>query len=113
MSNELTSLQKTVTVLDEKFKFLLKEDRKKDEFMVGFFKRTLQNKEDLDLLTNFFKQYEEVPKLTLSELLSQERQVQEQLRAEIKSLNERIEIDELIQKNLRKEIMEMGRGVRY
>lgn len=29
-SNELASLKKTVTVLDEKFKFLLKEDKRKD-----------------------------------------------------------------------------------
>lgn len=27
-----------MTVLDEKFKFLLKEERKKDEFMVGYFR---------------------------------------------------------------------------
>ncbi len=47
LTNEVGSLKKTVAALDEKFKFLLKEDKKKDEFMVGFFKGKLHNPGDV------------------------------------------------------------------
>jgi hypothetical protein len=63
--------------LDDKLKFILKEDRKKDEFLVNYLKNKVNNPEDKNLLVNFFKQFEEVPKLTMSELMKQERQVQE------------------------------------
>jgi hypothetical protein len=63
--------------LDDKLKFILKEDRKKDEFLVNYLKNKVNNPEDNNLLVNFFKQFEEVPKLTMSELMKQERQVQE------------------------------------
>lgn len=58
IQNEMSTMQKTVTVLDEKFKFLLKEEKKKDEFMVNYFKGKVHDPKDKDLITNFFKQFE-------------------------------------------------------
>lgn len=52
--------------LDEKLKYMLKEDKKKDEFMMNYLKNKTNNPEDKDLIVNFFKQFEEVPKLTVS-----------------------------------------------
>jgi hypothetical protein len=76
LTSENESLQKVVTSLDEKLKFLLKEDKKKDEFLVNYLKGKANNPEDKDLVVNFFRQFEEVPKLGISELMKQERQVQ-------------------------------------
>lgn len=71
---------------------MLKEDKKKDEFMMNYLKNKTNNPEDKDLIVNFFKQFEEVPKLTVSQLMKQERQVREQLKEEIKKLEHQIEI---------------------
>jgi|JI6StandDraft_1071083.scaffolds.fasta_scaffold311612_1 protoporphyrinogen oxidase len=107
VTNELSSLRKVVTVLDEKFKFLLKEERRKDEFMVGYFKGKIHDPNDKELLVNFFKQFEEVPKMTMSELMAQEHEIQNQLRDEIKRLQERIEVDDIIHKELRRQVEEL------
>lgn len=71
---------------------MLKEDKKKDEFMMNYLKNKTNNPEDKDLIVNFFKQFEQVPKLTVSQLMKQERQVREQLKEEIKKLEHQIEI---------------------
>jgi hypothetical protein len=52
--------------LDEKFKYIMKEDRKKDEFLVNYLKGKTHDPNDKELIINFFKQFEEVPKLTIS-----------------------------------------------
>lgn len=80
LTGENESLQKVVGSLDEKLKFLLKEDKKKDEFLVNYLKGKANNPEDKDLVVNFFKQFEEVPKLSISELMKQEKQVHEELK---------------------------------
>jgi Fe-S oxidoreductase len=69
--NEIDSLQKLVNSLDEKFKFMIKEDRKKDEFLVNYLKGKTHDPNDKELVVNFFKQFEEVPKITMSELMRQ------------------------------------------
>ena len=71
LNNEVASLQKVVYALDEKFKYMMKEDRKKDEFLVNYLKGKTHDPNDKDLVVNFFKQFEDVPKLTVSELLRQ------------------------------------------
>jgi len=71
LTNEVASLQKVVNSMDEKFKYMIKEDRKKDEFLVNYLKGKTHDPNDKDLIVNFFKQFEEVTKLTVSELLRQ------------------------------------------
>lgn len=72
--------------------------------MVNYFKGKTHDPNDKDLVINFFKLYEQVPKLTMSELLKQEYEIQNQLRQEIEKLKQRIEVDDIIQKELRKQI---------
>jgi hypothetical protein len=47
--------------------------------LVGYLKGKTSDPHDKELVVNFFKQFEEVPKLTMSELVRQEREVQERL----------------------------------
>lgn len=58
LESENESLQKVVGSLDEKLKFLLKEDKKKDEFLMNYLKGKANNPEDKDLVVNFFRQFE-------------------------------------------------------
>ncbi len=51
--------------------------------------------------------------MTISELLCQERLVQEELKTEIGKLKEQIEIDEIVQKELRRQITELSKPFRY
>lgn len=39
--------------------------------MVGYFRGKIHDPNDKELLVNFFKQFESVPKMTMSELLVQ------------------------------------------
>lgn len=64
--SENTSFKKTVAALDEKFKFMLKADRKKDQFMANFLKGKATDPNDKEIIEDFFKQFEQVPKLTIS-----------------------------------------------
>jgi hypothetical protein len=59
-------MRKVMSSLDEKFKYIMKEDRKKDEFLVNYLKGKTHDPNDKELIINFFKQFEEVPKLTIS-----------------------------------------------
>lgn len=54
----MASLQKVAYSLDEKFKYMMKEDRKKDEFLVNYLKGKTHDPNDKDLIVNFFKQFE-------------------------------------------------------
>ena len=54
-----------------------------------------------NLVVNFFRQFEEVPQLSISELMKQEKQVQDELREEIKRLECQIEIEQVAQRELR------------
>lgn len=81
--------------------------------MVNYFKGKVCDPKDKDLITNFFKQYEEVPKITVSELMKQEIQVQDQLRDEIKRLHEQIEINDIINKELRRQMDEQQKSRYY
>lgn len=107
LQNQVSSFEKMVTVLDEKFKFLLKEEKKKDEFMVAYFKGKTADPKDRDLIANFFRQFEEVPKITMSELIKQELQVQDGLRDEIAKLREDTHIKEVLIGDLRKQITDL------
>lgn len=100
--NEVESLNKVVSSMDEKFKFVLKDGKKKDEFLMNYLKNKANTLEDKDLIEDFFKQYEEVPKQTVSELMKEERQVQEQLRTEVKRLEQQLEFEKQIQMDIHK-----------
>lgn len=88
--------------MDEKFKFVLKDGKKKDEFLMNYLKNKATCNEDKDLIDDFFKQYEEVPKQTVSELMKEERQVQEQLRTEVKRLEQQLEYERQLQMDIHK-----------
>lgn len=77
--------------------------------MVGYFKGKIHDPNDKELLVNFFKQFEAVPKMTMSELVTQEVEIQNQLREEIKRLEERIEVDDIIHKELRRQVEEANK----
>jgi hypothetical protein len=69
---------------------------------MNYLKNKAQNPEDKDLIVGFFRQFEEVPKLTVSELMKQERQVQEQLKEEVKRMEQQLEVERMVQRDLRK-----------
>lgn len=58
LTNDADNLQRVVTSLDEKMKYILKEDKRKDEFLVNYLKGKTSNVEEKDLITNFFNQFE-------------------------------------------------------
>lgn len=56
--NEINSLNHVIVSLEEKLKFIVQEDRKKDQFMVTYLKGRAESAEEKQSVDEFFKQFE-------------------------------------------------------
>ena len=55
--NEVNSLNHVITALEDKLKYIVQEDRKKDQFMVTYLKGRAEAAEEKQLVEEFFKQF--------------------------------------------------------
>lgn len=85
--NEVNSLNHVIASLEEKLKFIVQEDRKKDQFMVTYLKGRAESAEEKQSVDEFFKQFELLSVNTnITECLKREQAEIQRLKEEIQRM---------------------------